>query len=175
MGKRAERRGKKEKRKRRTWQQTGNRLIYYRILFSSVLLLRFYSFLCPCAQYPLFPGNLQQQQPSLVQEQEGRKGCLIKNFVTCEQALYGAAEDLYGSCGGGSGRKGPVGMDCIFEFHIPDLRYMACFVIFPWNWHSKVPQWSIWVVTGTIDQQHHFHHSLYWNLGQITIVFCAAD
>ena len=27
--------------------------------------------------------------------------------LTCEQALYGAAEDLYGSCGGGSGRKGP--------------------------------------------------------------------
>ena len=55
----------------------------------------------------------------------------LSDTVTCEQALHGAAVDLYGSCGGGSGRKGPVGMDCIFEFDIPDLRYMACFVIFP--------------------------------------------
>ena len=33
----------------------------------------------------------------------------------------------YDSCGGGNGRKGPVGIGCIFEFHIPDLRYMVYF------------------------------------------------
>ena len=43
----------------------------------------------------------------------------------------GAAEDFYVSCGGGKGRKGPVGMGCTFEFHMPGLRYMTCFVIFP--------------------------------------------
>ena len=45
--------------------------------------------------------------------------------LACEQALSG-------SCGGEE-RKGPVGMGGIFGFHIPDLRYMAFFVIFPCN------------------------------------------
>ena len=44
--------------------------------------------------------------------------------IACEQALFR-------SCGGGKERKGPEGMGNIFEFHIPDLRYMIFFVIFP--------------------------------------------
>ena len=36
-------------------------------------------------------------------------------MVAAEERPYmGIAEDVYGSCGGGSGRKGPVGMGYIF-------------------------------------------------------------
>ena len=38
---------------------------------------------------------------------------------------------LSGSYQGGRERKGLVGLGCILEFHIPDLRYIAVFVIFP--------------------------------------------
>ena len=34
---------------------------------------------------------------------------------------------LSGTCGGGKERKGPVGMGCIFEFHIPVRPYWEYF------------------------------------------------
>ena len=35
----------------------------------------------------------------------------------------GAAEEQ-------KGEEGPVGIGCIFEFHVPDLRYIAFLVVF---------------------------------------------
>ena len=46
-------------------------------------------------------------------------------FITnCELALLGAAEEVKRG-------QGLLGMACFFGFHIPDLRSMALFLIFP--------------------------------------------
>ena len=62
----------------------------------------------------------------------------MKGKVASKMALLQPVNRPYlGALEGGKKKAGPVRMGCIYKFHLPDLRYVAFFVIFR---YSDFPQ-----------------------------------